>query len=495
MPRTLGSDGFHTFTAHASTNRVYVSSSYAGGSNDGSYAHPYTTISAGYAAMRDGYPDWLMLKKGDTFNGIDGAALGLTLTKSGLSSDDLQLITCYDDEDPLEANPATSTPRPIFKTENTTTNYGVYIGNKDFIGVVGIEFYCAKRDPDSPEFGGSGSAASSMSCFSHYGATTATLLEDCKATFFTESITIQGIAAGPEYCSGVELRHLVMTHGYIYQDDRGSGLGMFYAQDPIIENCMFDHNGWNDDPSYPNTWGEMIFMHNYYIAAGWGTRINNCIIARDSGGSKFEGGGEVTNTLFLRNDLCTNVAQSNYVDSTFSGNVVLEATDMPVVGEGYGWGLSSYVSSGTGHPVIITDNIFAHWVTGNGFGVNLDNNIGCTVTDNIFYSVPTGWSGNGRPISYTGSGHTISNNDENLSAGTYSDPTRTIDDYAAEIGVGSTWQDYLAARANMFRGNYDSRLEAQAAINFIRAGFDLPPNGLIPIPPPFAGSLGLRMFV
>src|SRR5690606_36580387 len=63
---TIGPDGWTILTPCADSRVVYVSSSQGNDAFDGlSEATPKRTIAAGYALLRDGYPDWLLLKSGD----------------------------------------------------------------------------------------------------------------------------------------------------------------------------------------------------------------------------------------------------------------------------------------------------------------------------------------------------------------------------------------------------------------------------------------------
>jgi hypothetical protein len=60
--------GWTVFTPSADTRKVHVSSSTGNDTNNGlTPASPKRTIAAGKALIRDGYPDWLLLKCGDTW--------------------------------------------------------------------------------------------------------------------------------------------------------------------------------------------------------------------------------------------------------------------------------------------------------------------------------------------------------------------------------------------------------------------------------------------
>src|SRR4051812_3980961 len=81
------SNGWTVVTPSADTRIIYVSSSQGNDANDGlSAATPVKTLVRGTAIMRTrtGFPDWLLLKRGDVFK----EGIGLSNWKSaGRSSD------------------------------------------------------------------------------------------------------------------------------------------------------------------------------------------------------------------------------------------------------------------------------------------------------------------------------------------------------------------------------------------------------------------------
>src|SRR5262249_37644605 len=60
--------GWTEFSPSVDTRIVYVSSSTGDDANNGlSHTKPKRTIAAGKALLRDGFPDWLLLKRGDAW--------------------------------------------------------------------------------------------------------------------------------------------------------------------------------------------------------------------------------------------------------------------------------------------------------------------------------------------------------------------------------------------------------------------------------------------
>ena len=146
MTVTLGSDGWTNITESSDTHKIYVSSSTGNDATAvvGDINHPYQTLSAAMAQVRDGYPDWVLLKAGDTW--VDQSFGNLSV--SGRSADEPLLLSSYG-----------SGARPLIETNSTNavgigTNNGVAPHAANNIAVVGLEFYAYTRDPSNPNFAG-----------------------------------------------------------------------------------------------------------------------------------------------------------------------------------------------------------------------------------------------------------------------------------------------------------------------------------------------------
>src|SRR5262245_41145774 len=96
----LGSDGWTVFTASSDTRVIYVSSSAGNDSNDGlSQSTPVKTLFKGVSLLRNGYPDWLRLKKGDSWTNESFSQYSANeygaFCKSGRSPTEPMLISSY----------------------------------------------------------------------------------------------------------------------------------------------------------------------------------------------------------------------------------------------------------------------------------------------------------------------------------------------------------------------------------------------------------------
>src|SRR5437870_5259348 len=97
---SIDSDGWTLNTPSSDTQVVYVSATGGNDANSGlSTQAPVKTLAKGISLLRDGKPDWLLLKKGDTWN----AGLG-SWSKSGRSTSEPMLISSYG-----------TGPRPLLK--------------------------------------------------------------------------------------------------------------------------------------------------------------------------------------------------------------------------------------------------------------------------------------------------------------------------------------------------------------------------------------------
>ncbi|MFO7956372.1 MAG: hypothetical protein R6X33_04685, partial [Candidatus Brocadiia bacterium] len=96
-------NGWSILNESADTRKVYVSSSEGNDNNDGlSESSPVATISQGLSLLRDGYPDWLLLKRGDVWYENLQDLLG----KSGRRESERLVVTTY----------GSSGARPLLKT-------------------------------------------------------------------------------------------------------------------------------------------------------------------------------------------------------------------------------------------------------------------------------------------------------------------------------------------------------------------------------------------
>jgi hypothetical protein len=168
----IDDDGWTVVTPSVDSRIVYVSNSEGNDSNNGlSPSTPKKTILAGDALIRDGYPDHLLLKRGDVFPTESNYLLGRW--KNGRSAQEPILFSYYGE----------SGPRPVVKVIRSALGHGNY--ERDYQAVIGIDFYRAIADPNSPDFDNT----DGLTGFSLVGGGRDFLIEDCRLRFM--SIVIQ----------------------------------------------------------------------------------------------------------------------------------------------------------------------------------------------------------------------------------------------------------------------------------------------------------------
>jgi hypothetical protein len=366
------SGGWTEFTASPDTRIVYVSSSTGADTNDGlSPDRPKRTAAAGKAVIRDHYPDWLLFKRGDTWTDDPVGQW----TKSGRSATEPILIGAYGDD------PA----RPLFKTGTQGGFWTKYGPNEStelrYVSLVGLEFWAHTY---------TGTTNSNGIFWVMPGSDF--LIEDCLVRGYNDNLSIQGQnnSAG----SGLRnfsMRRCVVVDAYSAGSGHSQGIFMSKTTGALIEECVFDHNGWSETvPGAPPT----AFNRNLYLS-----RSNSNVVTRgnisarsSSEGLQQRSGGLCEDNLFLNNSagVLFGQWQSSWPDEATSGvirnNVILDARDIDTNPRGHG----IWVQRIDG--VEISGNIVAHQRhgTGNIFAIYADYEyLNLTIRNNILHD----WTG------------------------------------------------------------------------------------------------------
>ncbi|MHB8660883.1 MAG: peptidoglycan-binding protein [Minisyncoccota bacterium] len=355
----LDANGWTVFTRSPDTRVIYVSSSVGSDTNDGlSQNTPVKTLARGESLLRDGFPDWLLLKKGDTWT---NETLG-SINVSGQSATEPMLISSY-------GNGA----RPLIKTGPSSGGIStIGSGHGDYLAVVGLEFYAYTRDPNSPNFDPS-TLSNQVGGFSFLNPTHWLLLEGNKFSFYAGN----GIQAYPSGTSqNVSLRRNIITNNY-NTTAHSEGIFTFETNNLLIEGNVFDHNGWNTQITGA---GSTIFNRNMYLSHGHGTTIVRDNIDADgaSGGIQVRTGGTAEDNLFLRDPISIVFGSSQNpvedVSGVIQNNVTLDSRDIDTQTQGSSIWLASYALSNDGivsGPSLIKNldvsgNIIAHNERGTG---------------------------------------------------------------------------------------------------------------------------------
>lgn len=518
-------NGWTVVTASLDTRKVYVSSSQGNDKNDGlSEATPVLTFEQGMSLMRPGYPDWLLLKAGDIWNG----PMGVFARFGGRSADEPMLITSYG-----------TGPRPQIRPDETSgacfTELGGEIGSNPHVYFIGLDFYDARKDPRSQSFlkdANGKSTASPVIGIRWIDGGNDILIEDCSFRFLGVAIVIQSNNAFTP--QNVRIRRNVIADQY--QGDNSQGIYMYVVNDLVIEDNIFDHNGWNEANAEPPT----VFSHDLYLEMIKNLTVRGNLFMRDSSLSVGIHGepnnpgadGIVENNFFFEGEI--GMALNNLKGYKVSHNVMLQVNRDNPTGRGLGWGMDLADNAN----FTINDNIFSDFsFTDNTYAIDLEDSdrmSDITIQDNLIYRVAeqafiilpsSSWSGikvtnntiqdpdldasamrHRGPftaVSYSGNTYSLTTDRQFAAVAkasnsaatfvTYSqwveqsgetgsrvqttafpEPSRNLESYAKSINPSWTLDDFYTAIRTQSKQNWHPEYMAAKINDYIRAGFGLP---------------------
>jgi hypothetical protein len=496
--------GFTIFPLAEGSRIILVSSTDGSDFNDG-MLKPVRTLKKALSVARVGSPDRILFKRGDVF--LQGN-LNANIAKAGRSAMEPMIIGAYGD---------VRLPRPVLQSH-------IGLGAKvlpRFIVLQSLDLYADTRDPALPSFhikrmSGEQGSGIRVICSGSF-----LWIEDCRCRDFGMGMVLQ--SKETELFDTLILRRCQIVDSWDFGFSSGIYLDSF--TNVLIEENLFDHNGWA--AGVPGA-GKTIFNHNMYLQHGEIGEdrhfiVRNNISARAaSHGCQFRPGGLLENNLFLKNPLAAYVSFSS---SVVRNNVVLD-------GDGIGPGLARGLGLEFDNcPTVLAEgNILAHkpdksndlealsynpakyserHIPSRG---EFANNVvydwageafklvtmpdGLSVHDNFFqqgddplidlkaWRTQYSFQNNhyvleaARPFRIAKldldladwRGQTGDTSD--LAAAKFADPSRDIVSYAKSIGLSdASLEGFLAAAREQRRGHWDQRLTAQAVNEYIRAGF------------------------
>ena len=418
-PAPLGA-GFTELVPSSDTRIIYVSSSQGSDGNDGlTTGTPVATIAKGITLLRDGFPDWLLLRKGDTWY----EALG-QWKKSGRSASEPMVVSAY----------GPSTVRPLLKTGSgraifTNGSNGAPQSN-NYLVFKGLHFYAHTRNPaNAAEYtgtrGGNG--------LEWLRGTNFLLVEDNMFSFFEVGLSIQDVDGFG--ISNIYIRKNIITDSYrLDSDGHSQGLFMNGVTGALIEGNILDHNGWHDTISGAQ---KTVYNHGMYIQSNCRniSILDNIIMRSSQNGAQLRPGGQLNGNLLIENTVALLLAgdDPNVTGISVSDNVVLNGVaDIPGASSVSSWGID-FNAITTSHAATAANNIVAHsLVASPSFAIESNANV--TYSNNIVHD----W-GSGRDSGFPTD---------------YVDPDRSIEDYNAFAGGPGT------------RAAFFAQLRAQSADNW-----------------------------
>lgn len=405
--------------------------------------HPYKTIQAAESAARDGYPDWILLKQGEVW---ENESIGDF--KSGRSATEPILIGHY----------GTASQRPLIKVASRFVNLNGRV--RSHFAFVGLHIYAEDHDPKSPNFNSENHEAVSLrmvaSGENYY-------FEDCKLEFVELIAQAYG---GTGKINNVKVRRCIITDTYYHNstnDNKGRPSGIYASEvhGLLIEECVFDHNGWN--PTLPNARANM-YNHNMYIQYGTSDVVvrNNIVSRGSANGVQLRGCGLVDDNFFIQNAVALNLGyhahESEYdTIATAINNVIVEGRHMDP--EGLTGGLSTAAVWGiwtSRERFLVENNIIANRISdNNGNAFPNDNGAVTTYVNNTVYD----WDAN-----------------RNMSDPGWLDPERDVSDYQKSLNKTESFEAFINEVRERPLHTWPIEYEASTINDFFREGFSVVPN-------------------
>jgi hypothetical protein len=490
--------GWTDLERSADSRVIYVSSSQGNDANDGlSPDRPVKTVDAGERLLRDGKPDWLLLRRGDTFRESFGE-----WNKSGRSSSERMVVWAYGEG-----------PRPRLITGTSTGISMNGDARRAHLAFMGIHFEPGVRKE-----------AHGIRWIT--GGVHDVLVEDCLFSSYRNNIVVQGTSTD-DMTDIVFRRNVVLdaagsTHSQGIYATKIDGL-------QLIEN-IFDRNGWDHQIGRSNA---TIYAHNIYLQRTVKdlVMVGNITSRASSHGAQARNGGVVNDNVSFLNPIGILFgnegarADEPPVNGTVIGNLVVEGINLNEdkprswgiqlqntasvrmtgnivansAAEGdIGWGLSiSGHDSSRVRGAVITGNIIDDF--GRAIKVDELNAVDVTFTDNrvtksygdeVLVDHSRGTDADG--VRYAGNIYrheaasrpfTIGNEALSLAdwradfdsraretQSEYVNGEATMETYARSIGLGGEEQLIQALRSQR-RGAYDERLTAAAIQAYFRSAF------------------------
>ena len=470
---SLSAAGFTQFKKSADTRVIYVAAN-GNDENDGlSPATAMKTPGAAYHKLRNGYPDWLLFKAGDTFTGNLGS-----IDKSGRSASERMVIGVYGEGD-----------RPVFHSPADSWAFKAFNKNGSNLAFVGLHVLAVNRDPNRPGFDGTDLNGSwRQGGVIILGPSDNVLIEDCVFDYFKNALVMQS-DANHGYQRGIQIRRTSILNSYGHWDSsiggHAQGLYAQYVDGLVIDECVWDHNGWNPEVSGAK---RTKFNHNIYIQDDCkNVTVKRSIITRGSShGLQLRPGGNVEDNLFVRNALAFFVGMN---PSKVLRNVTLHSDDITSdPGDYRGMGMEVLPCLNA----VVANNIFSQKIGNAEWGPAIDvkwdrhgiewldgRTYEVAVRDNKIYK----WSRyDGRESSLLiDKCATVLEDSRNhldqASGGEtdppWVDPSRDVESYMESLGKTPTLEAFVKAAAYRPRGVWVSQYSAEAANLYIRRGFDV----------------------
>jgi len=442
IPPNLDENGW-TLIENSNADKIYVSSSQGSDNNPGTENEPFRTIKKALELLDSG--DWILLKRGDTFNEP------INNWVNGISESQRTVFTAYGDVE---------LPRPIIDPMGSDaiklTGAGVTPDRVEHVAITSIHLRQSRNNPHSSAWDGSpvkGNGIIVLRPGKDF------LIEDVKVEFFSQGLNLQGSSESSPL-KNIKIRRSVIVDSYSPASvGHSQGIFMRFAYNPLIEENIIDHNGWNESVSGAQ---RTKFNHNVYIQKDCLNPVfrNNITSRASSHGFQLRPGGSATGNLVMNNSIGGYISNNNFNAESvvqMKDNVAIHASVKPVKDSILGWGLALNATPDTRPPStpVFKDNIMAHSPGEPENGATNPEDLiplyqGLVQRDNIVYK----W------------GNIPSD------PGPFVDPERSIETYMESLGYQDTSMEAFLGKARDIRRYYWQReFTAAAVVAYFQEGF------------------------
>jgi hypothetical protein len=296
-------DGWTNFQPSADSKGIFVAEN-GDDQNDGSMEHPVRTAVRAQRLARDGSPDWIFFRRGDTFGPLG------QWKKSGRSPREPMVLTAYG-----------TGPRPV--VGNISTARDKVVGS---VALVSLHLTAPNRDTTRDDFDKKNVDQRNGVDWSANGDVL--YIEDCRIDWFLYNITILG------KIQPIIRRNVIADSWVLWTEKNKStksqGIYLSTKGTPyLLEENVLDHNGWNDKHT-PKDSATFMFSHNVYCAEGSGPGMvrGNLISRAASIGLQMRSGGEMRDNVFIDNrgaGFVSRIKADPTQPAVISGNVITDS--------------------------------------------------------------------------------------------------------------------------------------------------------------------------
>ena len=465
-------DGFASFTPSSDTRLIYVANNGNDSNNGLSEQSPVRTLDKAYGLLRDGYPDWILLKRGHTFDlnpNDDGAFRWWR--RSGRSANEPIVIGAYGD---------LTQDRPLIRSNGR----GVFRSFRgDYVVFNDLHLNANYRDPHSAQYNASLDSEVGMWVNSGVGL----FFQGCLIEHFRTNIVMQDY---PEPASPtireIRMHRCVLRNAYSHGSGDAHGMFINFASGFTVTETVFDHNGWHEDVPDSERKGR---NHNAYFAHCDNVALVDNVFARGSYEDlKFrneDGGNRCTNllvqgNLFLACAYAIGFDSNNgdghdspivYEDVRVTGNVFVRTLGWPLESPGGPAMRIGWMDGGD-----FTNNLYCDPDPRNLRPQAIEIKMNTQMLDIAVVGNTTALSDLPGiyifPSTANAAGLTLTDNPNNLPDAYYVDPDRNLESYISSNTNAPSINSFIQRMSDQRLGDWNDAYTGAAVADYYRDGYE-----------------------